>query len=92
MNRGELAFCSKTRRGSRDYQRVNELVRNKDLEAAHDLCQRDGPILGPVLKGLGVIDEDDEVFILALVVNFALSSVSTRHDGLGMFDLRGRLM
>lgn len=52
------------------------LVGNKDLEPAHDLRHRDAPVLLPVLHGLGGLDKDDIVVLLALVVDLDLGSVS----------------
>jgi len=54
-------------------------VGDEDLEAGHDLSERDGSIALPLLDLLGVVDEDDEVFFLALVEDFGLGGVSSRH-------------
>ena len=61
---------------------LNVLVCDEYLEPTYDLCQRNCPVIDPVFKGLGIINKDDEVFVLALIVNLGLSGVSSRHDGL----------
>lgn len=55
------------------------LVSHKDLEAVHDLGEGDGAVVFPVLDGLDVVDEDDEIFVFALVVDFGLVGVSAGH-------------
>lgn len=60
---------------------------DKDLEAVDDLGEGDGAVVFPVLDGLDVVDEDDEIFVFALVVDFGLVSVSAGHGcGLIWFD------
>lgn len=54
-------------------------MRDEDLEAAHDLGQRDGAIALPLLDGLGVVHHDDEVLFLALVVDLGLGGVAAGH-------------
>lgn len=63
------------------------LVGNKDLEAAHYLCERDGTIAFPLLHGLNVVNVDHEVVFLALIMDFRLRCVPTRHvlDGAEAF-------
>lgn len=55
---------------------VDSLVGDEDLPAVHDLCQRDGAVLLPVLDGLLGVDEDDKVVLLALVVDLGLNSLA----------------
>jgi hypothetical protein len=56
------------------------LVGDEDLERADDLCQRDGFIGLPVLCRLCIIDEDDEILVLALVVDLGLLCFTASHD------------
>lgn len=59
----------------------------KDFEAAHYLCERDGTIAFPLLHGFNVVNVDHEVVFLALIMDFRLRCVSTRHvlDGAEAF-------
>ena len=50
-------------------QRLDLLVSNEDLEAADNLSQWDGTVVLPVLNSCSIFDEDDEILVLALVVN-----------------------
>jgi hypothetical protein len=52
------------------------LVGDEDLEAVDDLSERHALVLLPLLNGLGALDEDNEVFALALVVALGLGGVS----------------
>jgi hypothetical protein len=52
------------------------LVGDKDLEAVNDLGERDSLVLLPVLNGLSTLGEDNEVVVVALVVDSDLGSVS----------------
>lgn len=52
---------------------------DEDLETADNLSKRDGPISLPLLYRLNVINVDDKIFLLALVVDLRLLSISTRH-------------
>lgn len=63
----------------------------EDLEARHHLCQGDAAVLLPVLHRLFGVDEDDEVLVLALMVDFDLRCVASDHgDGCGgCFEVRG---
>jgi hypothetical protein len=54
-------------------------VRNKDLEGADNLCKWDRLISLPVLGRLDIVDEDDEVLVLALEVDLDLLYVSASH-------------
>lgn len=45
-------------------------MRNEDLKAGHDLSERDRAIAHPVPHRLGIVDEDDEVVVFALEVDF----------------------
>lgn len=58
---------------------INLLVGNQDLETADNLCEGNAGVLLPVLESLGAVDEDNEVFGLALVVDLGLLSVATSH-------------
>ena len=56
---------------------------NKDLESTNDLRQRDRAIALPFLHGFDVVGVDHKVLLFALVVDFGLGCVPTRHgDGL----------
>ena len=61
---------------------------NEDLECADDLRERDALVGLPVLSGLCIINEDDEVFDLALEMDPGLGCFSTSHD-CGCCSLRG---
>ena len=52
---------------------------DEDLETAHYLSKRDGPVTLPLLHRLNVINVDDKILLLALVVDLGLASISTRH-------------
>ena len=52
---------------------------DEDLESAHYLSKRDRPVTLPLLHRLNVINVNDKILLLALVVDLALGSVSTRH-------------
>ena len=52
---------------------------DEDLEAAHHLSQGDRAIALPILDGLGIVDEDDEVLVFTLVVDLRLGCVTARH-------------
>ena len=62
-------------------RRQNALMCNKHLPATDDLSQRNGLVILPVSYGLRAVGEYDEVFFLALEVDFGLGSVSTSHIG-----------
>lgn len=53
---------------------------HKDLPSADDLRQWDGAVTLPVLNSLGRINEDDEVVVVALVVDLDLGVVSAHFD------------
>ena len=53
---------------------------DEDLEAVDNLGKRDALVLLPVLDGLGVLCEDNEVVVVALVVDSDLGSVSAHID------------
>lgn len=59
---------------------ANLLVGNKDLERADNLRKRDRLIGLPVLGRLDIVNEDDEVLVLALEVDLNLLDVSASHD------------
>lgn len=54
---------------------------HEDVEAVDDLCHGNGLILLPILNILSAVNKDDEVVVLALVVDLGLSGMSTRHVG-----------
>lgn len=57
-------------------------VGREDLPAVQHIRQRNGTVLAPVVEGLGVVDEDDEVIGGALVEDLGGGVVGTRHcDG-----------
>ena len=51
---------------------------HEDVEAVDDLCHGNGLILLPILNILSAVNKDDEVVVLALVVDLGLSGMSTR--------------
>ena len=55
------------------------LVGHKDLEAAHNLSERNGSIILPVLYRLYIVNKNDKIFVLPLIVNLRLDGISTRH-------------
>lgn len=54
-------------------------MRHKDLEPAHDLREGNTAIFLPILYGLDVIDEDNEIVFLAFVVDFGLGCIAAGH-------------
>jgi hypothetical protein len=56
------------------------LVGDEDLEAVNDLSKGDTLVLLPVLNGLSALSEDNEVVVVALVVDSDLGSVSAHLD------------
>jgi len=56
------------------------LVGDEDLEAVDDLGKGNAPVLLPVLNSLSVLSEDNEVVVVALVVDSDLGSVSAHVD------------
>ena len=76
------------RRGANEkVQQLSLLVRNEDLEGADDLGERDALVALPLLEGLCVVDEDDEVVLLALEVDLGLLCFAASHGcvSLGLF-------
>ena len=62
---------------------------NKDFKAADDLCEWNRAVILPVLDSFDVVDVDNKVFLLPLVVDFRLRSVSARHvDGVKIRSCR----
>lgn len=55
-------------------------MRHEDLECRDEVSQGNGLVLLPLLVGLEVVDEDEEVVVLALVVNLDLSSGALHFD------------
>jgi hypothetical protein len=55
-------------------------VGDEDLERADDLGEWDGLVGLPVPSRLCVVDEDDKVFVLALVVDLSLLTFASGHD------------
>jgi hypothetical protein len=53
---------------------------NENLERAHELSQRDGLVGLPLIGFFDVINEDDEIFILSLVMSLDLLCFSASHD------------
>ena len=53
---------------------------DEDLEAVDDLGKGNAPVLLPVLNSLSVLGEDNEVVVVALVVDSDLGSVSAHVD------------
>lgn len=54
---------------------------DEDLEAADDLGEGHALVLLPVVDSLDAVGEDDEVVLVALVVDLDLGSVSAHVDG-----------
>lgn len=59
------------------------LVCDEDLECRDELSHGDGLVGLPLVESVDIIQEDDEVVVLALVVDLDLLSVSANH-----FDCR----
>lgn len=59
---------------------LNILVGDEDLESADDLSKRNRFVGLPLLCRLHILNEDDEVLVLALVVDLGLWYFSTSHD------------
>ena len=66
-------------------------MRHENLPAVDDLRQGNRPVLDPVLDGFGAVDEDDEVVLLAFVVDFGLLGVAAGHGGWDRAALGGLL-
>ena len=64
----------------RGKKQVDLLVGDEDLERADDLSERDALVGLPVLGRLRIVDEDDEVLVLALVVDHGLLCSASGHD------------
>ena len=62
-------------RGKRD-----SLVCHKNLERRDKVGEGDARVLEPLLVFLGVVDENEEVVVLALVMDLGLDGLSTGHD------------
>lgn len=60
--------------------RESLLVGDKNLESTHDLREWDTAVRLPVLNGLCAVNEDDEVVVVALVVDLGGSLVSTHGE------------
>ena len=56
------------------------LVGGEDLEATDHLGKGDGRVVLPLLNGLDIVNEDNEVLGGALEVDLGLGSVATSHD------------
>ena len=75
--------CFRERRSCRCQvkgQRSGLLVRHEDLEGTHDLCEWGALVLLPPLESTRVVDEDNEVILLALEVDLGLLTFSLGHD------------
>jgi hypothetical protein len=55
------------------------LVGDEDLEGVDNVCQWNTLVRLPVLQGLSIVNEDDEVVLLALVVDLDLLSFTASH-------------
>lgn len=53
---------------------------NKNLEARHDLRERDAAIFLPILYCFLVVHEDHKGVDIALVDDLGLGGISARHD------------
>lgn len=57
-------------------------MRHEDLEGRDEVCESDGLVLSPLLEGVDVINEDEEVVLLALEMDLGLLSSAANHfDG-----------
>ena len=54
-------------------------MRNENLVTAHKLREGNGAVLLPLSDHGGVVDEDNEVVVVALVEDFVNSDVSASH-------------
>lgn len=54
---------------------------HEDLEGGNEVSHGNGFVVLPLLVGLDVVDEDDEVVFLALVVDLDLGGFSFSHIG-----------
>lgn len=54
---------------------------DEDLEGRDEVSQWYGLVTLPLLEGCGIINEDDEVVLLALEVDLDLRSFSLNHLG-----------
>ena len=68
--------------GSADDGIFGLLVGHKDLERGYDLGEGDRLVAEPLLVVFSTVEEDEEVFVLALVVDLSLNRLSASHcDG-----------
>lgn len=67
--------------------RYNLLVCDEDLECGDEVGHGDRLVALPLLVVVDVVDKDDEVLLLALVVDLDLSSFSLSHVGRFVLDL-----
>ncbi len=68
------------------------LVGNEHFKRADDLCQRDCFVGLPVLCGFDVVNEDDEVLVLAFIVDLGLLCFSANHVCFVLFGEEVRIM
>lgn len=59
-------------------------MRNKHLERRDYLCERDTLVTFPFLERLHIIDEDNEIFVCAFVVDFELRGSVAGHGDVGL--------
>lgn len=55
-------------------------MRHEDLEGRDEVSQRDRLVTLPLLVGLNIVDEDDEIVLSALVVDLDLLSCALHLD------------
>lgn len=58
---------------------TNLLMGDEDFKAADNLSQWDGSVILPLLHCFDIIHHDHKIVLFALIVNFRLASISTRH-------------
>ena len=56
------------------------LVGGVDSECRNEVSHGDAGVLLPLLEVLGIVNEDEEIVLLALEVDLGLSSFSASHD------------
>lgn len=60
--------------------RSDLLMCDKDLEGGDEVSHGDARVRLPLLVLLAVVNEDEEIIVLALVVDLDLGSLAASHD------------
>ena len=69
--------------------RVDLLVSNEDLVGRDKMGHRNGLVVLPFLESLNVVDENEEVLVVALVVDLGCGSCALDHVGGDVCECEG---